>query len=124
MVLLPAGRYWCGRLNLIAPSDLDAVAWGSWMVADLTPELEFEIQKSRQQISRARPDELRAMAADTYQAWLMQSVILRQACRRIAELECKEALALRQGPRWRVKRWWRWATRGIRGLWAAGCTSL
>ena len=69
------------------------MSWVEWMMVESTPELEFEMEKARLMISQAPEDAVRAQMADLYRAWLLQQVLLRQATRHIAELECREALA-------------------------------
>ena len=73
--------------------EADQVTWGEWMMVESTPELEFEMEKARLQISQAPEDAIRAQMFDLYRAWLLQQVLLRQATRHIAELECQAALA-------------------------------
>lgn len=69
------------------------------MVANMTPELEFQIQKARRRINQATLEDAREIAGDMYQAWLKQNIVLNQASRYIAELECREAISQPAKPR-------------------------
>ena len=82
------------------------MAWGSWMCVENTPELDFELQKSRVMITNASTEELREFALNTYSAWLLQQKLLKQATRHIAELECQAAIQDSQQMVPRRPWWW------------------
>ena len=78
----------------------------SWMQIERTPELDFELEKGRVMVQEADDAKLRDFTVNLYQSWLLQQKVLQQAGRRIAELECREALAgvvAPKRPGWRAR---------------------
>jgi hypothetical protein len=94
------------------------MAWGQWMVPELTSETEFRLRAHELEIRQAvdtRPAALADLTvALSWQAAAQESII-RKATRRIAELEAREAVGQREtGADWiKVARelaprpWWR-----------------
>lgn len=82
----------------------------SWMLIERTPELDFELEKGRVMVQEADDAKLRDFTVNLYQSWLLQERVLQQAVRRIAELECREALAGAAAPK---RRGWRGRLQGL-----------
>lgn len=64
----------------------------SWMIPQLTLSAELDRERGRRLIREMSPERLAAHADSLWVAYLNQSTILRQAIRRIAELEAREAI--------------------------------
>ena len=64
----------------------------SWMIPQLTLSAELDRERGRRLIREMSPERLAAHADSLWVAYLNQSTILRQATRRIAELEAREAI--------------------------------
>ena len=87
------------------------MAWSSWMCIERTPELDFELEKGRVMVQEADHEKLQDFTINLYQAWLLQQKVLQQAVRRIAELECREALSGAVVPK---RQGWRGRLLGLR----------
>ena len=78
------------------------MAWGDWMNSKLPTEIEFRLRAAEIEMARAAheaPEALAAMASMLHRQAAVYHQISQQAARRIAELECREALA-EPGPNW------------------------
>jgi hypothetical protein len=62
------------------------------MIPQLTLSAELDRERGRRLIREMSPERLAAHADSLWVAYLNQSTILRQATRRIAELEAREAI--------------------------------
>jgi len=70
------------------------MAWGSWMVVNLTIEEELQIEQlARTAINHPEHDKVADLCAALVKQNAYQKKILQQAVRYIAELEIKQALA-------------------------------
>jgi hypothetical protein len=70
------------------------MAWGQWMVVNLTIEEELEVERlARSAINHPEPEQVAAIAASLVKQNAYQKKILQQAVRYISELEIKNALA-------------------------------
>ena len=81
------------------------MAEGSWMQSGLTPERELSLSLARREIPRLQREALERHLDRALVDLAQTRQTLGDACRRIAELELREALG-RQGD----ARRWRWAT--------------
>lgn len=70
------------------------MGWGAWMAEAATPSLErqAQIEIHRREVRAMPEDELRALADHLVVCSHNQAVLLRNAMRRIAELEMQSAL--------------------------------
>lgn len=84
----------------------------SWLNLDLSLETQFEIQASRARLAQLDHDQLKDAADRLVQDWHLKAVILDQAFRRIAELEC--CMVLSSPPD--DERYLRWADEVLAGL--------
>ena len=70
------------------------MAWGSWMVVNLTIEEELQIEAlARTAINHPEHDKVADLCASLVKQNAYQKKVLQQAVRYIAELEIKNALA-------------------------------
>ncbi len=94
------------------------MAWGQWMVPELTAETEFRLKAHELEIREAvgvRPEALADLTVALSWQAAAQDSIIRKATRRIAELEAREAVAGRRTDAdWRKvaqelapRPWWR-----------------
>ncbi|MFN7322761.1 MAG: hypothetical protein ACK5SP_00685 [bacterium] len=68
------------------------MAWGDWMSPQMGLEHHLELERGRRALANSTPDQVMAHALRLWQLTIHQSLIIRGATRRIAELECREAL--------------------------------
>ena len=68
------------------------MAWGEWMCPTLGPEHHLMLERERRAIEGYDLPEARVMLRRMADLMLRQELIIRGATRRIAELECREAI--------------------------------
>ena len=68
------------------------MAWGEWMCPVLGPEHMLTLERERRAIDGYDLPQAKAMLRSMSQLMLQQELMLRGATKRIAELECQEAL--------------------------------
>lgn len=68
------------------------MAWGDWMCPVLGPEHELLMEQQRRAVSAYDLPQAQAMLIKLAQLCQHQELIIRGATRRIAELECREAV--------------------------------
>jgi hypothetical protein len=68
------------------------MAWGEWMCPTLGPEHHLMLERERRAIAGYDLPQAQEMLRKTTQLMLHQELIIRGATRRIAELECREAV--------------------------------
>lgn len=71
------------------------MAWGEWMVPTPGPEHLLTLERQRRAIQRYDEQQAKQMLMQLCELVMRQDMIIRGATRRIAELECREALAER-----------------------------
>lgn len=68
------------------------MAWGDWMVPNPGPEHYLTLERQRRAVDDYSEAQAKAMLLQLCQLTMHQDLIIRGATRRIAELECREAL--------------------------------
>lgn len=72
------------------------MAWGSWMVPHLGLEQQLQLEQQRRAVEAYSEAQCRQMLLQLAELTLRQEVIIRNATKHIAELECQDVL--RQWP--------------------------
>jgi hypothetical protein len=68
------------------------MAWGEWMVPQLGPEHLLTLERQRRVIETYDLKQAQAMLRQLCELSARQDLIIRGAVKRIAELECQQAL--------------------------------
>ena len=68
------------------------MAWGEWMIPAPGPEHLLSLERQRRAVQDYSADQAKDMLMRLCQLTMHQDLIIRGATRRIAELECLEAL--------------------------------
>jgi hypothetical protein len=68
------------------------MAWGDWMCPVVGPERQLELERQRRSIATYDLNQAQDMLWRLAQLCSHQELLLRGATRRIAELECREAV--------------------------------
>lgn len=68
------------------------MAWGEWMVPKPGPEHLLTLERQRRAVEHYSEAEAKSMLLKLCQLSMHQDLIIRGATRRIAELECLQAL--------------------------------
>lgn len=68
------------------------MAWGEWMVPKPGPEHLLTLERQRRAVAHYSEAEAKSMLLSLCQLTMHQDLIIRGATKRIAELECLQAL--------------------------------
>jgi hypothetical protein len=68
------------------------MTWGEWMIPNPGPEHELTLERQRRAIEHYSEAQAKQLLNRMCQLTLHQDLIIRNATRHIAELECREAL--------------------------------
>lgn len=71
------------------------MAWGEWMIPAPGPEHLLTLERQRRAVQQYDERQAKQMLMQLCELAMRQDLIIRAATKRIAELECREALAER-----------------------------
>ncbi len=71
------------------------MAWGEWMIPTPGPEHLLTLERQRRAVQQYDEQQAKKMLVQLCELAMRQDLIIRGATKRIAELECREALAER-----------------------------
>lgn len=71
------------------------MTWGEWMIPTPGPEHLLTLERQRRAIQQYDEQQAKQMLMQLCELTMRQDMIIRGATKRIAELECREALAER-----------------------------